>query len=319
MGQTESKKRAQAGQNEVQLCWLGGDGAGDGRGGDGARLEGAEVVRLIIDESFAQAGGGAGQRIARAVTEHVGCRRIAVVTPAGFLTAPMARPSISYEDQAHNLRLLEEGLGVLARHIDREWLSRACELGQEWLVGMDGYVTAAEPAPLQTLVKMRPDGAIGLSNAAVKMYPMHPEARYLLGWWLTRTKKVVEPAIMRQVWELGVGTCLALVCHEGVVFSGRSIGNLKDRLRMKVRQHLMAVARTKMKYVVFAGHQVGPTMHAFKDAARYVSGEAHATVVTTLYAPAGELDDIAQRHPPYNKRDPGAADKVVTLLVRRGD
>jgi len=107
---------------------------------------------------------------------------------------------------------------------------------------------------------------------------------------------------------------LVLVCHEAVIFSGRSRAVLKDQLGLRIRQHFMEQAEIepRPRYVLMATHWLGagsgPT---FLDAARYIADEMDATVITTAFAPREELEDVAHRFPVQVPE----ADKVATLLL----
>jgi len=106
------------------------------------------------------------------------------------------------------------------------------------------------------------------------------------------------------------------VCHDAVLFSGRSEKGLKDAMAVAIRDDVrrQAQAMPALEYVVIATHwQHGKRSgHAFRNAATRLQGMTTATVVTALSGPGGELETLAER---FVTSGPGST-RTATLIVR---
>jgi hypothetical protein len=149
---------------------------------------------------------------------------------------------------------------------------------------------------------------------AVKLHPANGiENSGLLGWVVCRVLGSIPPEFEQSRRVLTrAGDFLVLVCHEAVIFTGRS--RLKDPTKLLVRNYLrgQAIAGPRPDFTLIATHcltrRSGP---AFKDAASKLADLTRGTIVTTMFAPRGELDLVAQKFPVVGPQ----ASRVATLFI----
>lgn len=109
---------------------------------------------------------------------------------------------------------------------------------------------------------------------------------------------------------------MILVCHEAILFSGRSQTDLKDDLAISIREGLTRGAKNepRPRYIVVLTHwqdgrwRSGKT---FAAAGAALAEETGSTVVMTMRAPKENLQTAAERFAVLGPN----ADRVATLLV----
>jgi hypothetical protein len=116
--------------------------------------------------------------------------------------------------------------------------------------------------------------------------------------------------------QTSVGVVLVLVCHELVLFSGRSIKNLRDDVGLAMRKQFAqaATCKPKPRYIVVPTHwqDVKPRSGIpFRDAASKLAMETGATVVLTMRSPKKSLGAAARLYDVHGERE----GRVATLLV----
>lgn len=287
---------AGCGPQPVRCRWLSGQ--------DAARAATAEVVRLLVDDSRGDTHwpNDVYQRnVLREVVDFLGPTRAVLATPAGMVTAAIPWPDYSPASLAAALDAVRAAAVQLA----------PAPGDAEVLLGLDGCVPG-EATPLQAVVRLAGTSA---GQATVKLYPAGGERDTLLGWALCRAADGVPPELVQgRRASTRAGIILPLVCHEAAIFSGRSRAVLKDDLGLRVRRHFLEQAglEPRPRFVLIATHWLGtgsgPT---FRDAARYLADEMRATVVTTTFAPRGELEEVARQ---FRVQGPDA-ERAATLLV----
>lgn len=274
--------------------------------GDEQTVESANVVRIVLDGERGSCEHWSNFRYQRdffpEVEAFIGPSPAVIVSPAGTITTYVA----SLEAELSSLQL---GLAKLQAALSQ------CRPGdREWLVGLDGCVPG-ESTPLQTVVHHQGETRLSAANTAVKLYPAPGEARTLVGSRLCALHGAVPPELATgRLASTSAGGFFVLVCADAVPFSRRSFANLRDEIRIAVRQHLRDVATTAPtpEYVLMATHwQELGTGGSFLNAANVLAEETGATVVTTFRAPKGSMAATAKRFAPVG---PHAA-KVATLLV----
>jgi hypothetical protein len=280
---------------------------------DEERAKSAEIIRLIVDDQRGHCDAWANdvyqRHFLREVQKFIGPTNAVLVTDAGSIKAYIQSLSATIG----GLRSWLTALGTALSRI---------ELGQmEMLLGVDGCI-AGQATHLQTVVHLRGQLEVSLRNTTIKLYPAGAESESLIGWQLCRAQGRVpdELAEARRV-QTSVGTILVLVCNDAAIFSARSRSNLHDPLKRSIRQHFLDQANIEPKpsYILLATHWQGTNPaterwsgEAFRQAAKYLSEETAATVVTTTRAPGHELDMAANRFGIVGPR----SEKVVTILVR---
>jgi hypothetical protein len=266
----------------------------------------AEVIRLIVDENRGHCGPWANdvyqRNFIREVQQFIGPTSAVLVTDAGSIKTYIQALSATMDSMRSGLTAFEQTLLRI-------------ELGQmELLLGVDGCI-CGRTTHLQTIVHFRSHRQVALRNTTVKLYPAPGEAGSLVGWRICEDLGHVpeELAIARRV-ETSVGTILVLVCHEAAIFSRRSFSNLRVPLKLSIREHFIRRSQTEPRptYVLIATHwNSSKSGQAFRHAAKFLSEETNATVVTTTRAPRSELASAARR---FDIIGPGK-EKVATLLV----
>ena len=287
------------GPQSVRCRWLSPD--------DQDRASSAAVIRLIVDEnrwanSFSNA---VYQRnVLRELASFIGPTKAIVVTPAGMITTTSDYLEGTLASVAAGRRLASVALGDLDRGASPF----------EVLLGIDGCV-AGEATPFQGVVHLAGGGRTATAaNTTLKLYPSNGEKESLVGWRVVSQLGDV-PVELGQARRIATtaGWFLVLVCHDACVFSARSQANLKDGIRLTIRKHFKEAAETCPAFTLIATHtQDAPRSGGvFKNAATVIAKETGGTVVTTMFAPAKMMEEIASSFPVRGDR----GDEVVTLLV----
>lgn len=275
--------------------------------GDEARAQQAEIIRLLVDDARGMitppwSNEVYNRHLIHEVTNFIGPTKAVLATPAGIITTEMARlPPIK--------RSLSEAIDILDKCIRRADLGPSLT---EILLGVDACIPG-EVVPLQAVVHIGLNRSATLSNFAIKVYPT--ENGHLFGWRICEAEGELIPELFQgHVAHTGVGKVLVLVCHELVLFSGRSESNLTNPLGLAIRKHYRQAATLDppARYVVVPTHwQDERSGGSFLNAASELSEESGATVVLTMRAPKMSLEAVANR---FAAQGPNA-DRVVTLLV----
>jgi hypothetical protein len=287
------------GPQPVRCRWLSSE--------DEERSGSARVIRLVVAEtrwSLHWPNVTYQRNILRDVAAFVGHTRAVVVTPAGMITGVTPWLEGDAASVAAGLRAAGETLGRV-------------DLGPlpELLLGLDACVPN-EATPFQSVVHLA--GASRRATAAnttLKLYPNDGESAWLVGWLLASAQGGVpaELAAARRV-QTAAGLFLVLVCHDACLFSARSRARLEDVTGLAVREHFdqAATAQPRPDFVLLATHHQGTVRSGgiFKNVAALLAEETGAAVTTT-FAPATALEEIAWRFPTRGRR----ADEVVTVLV----
>jgi|GEM_PF-3683553 len=275
----------------------------------------AEIIRLVVDEERGDCGPWVNadyqESFLKNVQEFIGPTSAVLATYAGTITAPIDPPDPTLDS-------LRSGLGALQAALRRVHVGRG-----EMLLGMDGCVPG-ETTRLQTVVHLRGEPDVSLSNTTVKLYPTSEERPSLLGWQLCEASgHVPDELVVTRRMQTAVGTVLVLVCNDAALFSARSQANLRGGLGLAIRQHFLEQAQTEPRpaYVLMATHWQGTNPdtgrwsgEAFRQASEYLADKTGATVVITLRAPSTQLEAAASRFRVLGPRE----NKVATLLVRDG-
>jgi hypothetical protein len=244
------------------------------------------------------------------VQEFIGPTDAVLLTDAGAITAYI-EPLVPTVDS------LRAGLGALQTALTR------VDLGsKEMLVGVDGCLRGTA-THLQTVVHIRGEPRVSLSNATVKVYPASGEEQSLIGWRLCKVRGAVpdELAPARRV-HTAAGVILVLVCYDATLLRDLDSfrRSLTDNVKLQIRQHLLdqALVEPCPRYIMIATHwqETNPETgrwsgESFRQAARYLAELTGATVVTTMRSPPEELALAARRFGVIGPR----AQKVATLLV----
>jgi hypothetical protein len=185
----------------------------------------------------------------------------------------------------------------------------------EMLLGVDGCVRG-RTTHLQTVVHLSAQPEVSVKNTTIKLYPTEAESESLIGWHLCRNNGGVpnELATARRV-RTSVGTIVVLVCNDAGIFSARSRSNLRDSLKLSIRQHFLDQIRIEPKtaYILIATHWNSTRSgQAFRDATHHLSEETGATVITTTRAERDQLVLVARRFQIVGPR----SEKVATLIVK---
>jgi hypothetical protein len=276
---------------------------------DAERARTAKVVRLVVDGNrwSPHWANEVYQRHAlRDVSSFLGPTTAVVTTPAGMVTTTVAGLKGDIGD-------VSVGRTAALAALKRLDLGPSAP---ETLLGIDGVVPG-EATPLQCVVRMG-DGPIEVNtlNTTMKLYPNNGESRSLIGWIAACDVGSVPVELMqaRRI-RTKAGEFLVLVCHDACLFSARSRANLGDWVGLRIREHfeLAATADPRPDFVLVATHyQDTPRSGGvFKNAASVLADVSGATVVTTTFAEAPDLESIASHFPTRGDR----ADQVVTLLV----
>lgn len=289
------------GPQPVRCRWLSPD--------DEQRFATARVIRLVVAEtrwSRHWANASYQRHVIRDVAAFVGPTRAVVLTPAGMVTGTTPWLDGEADSLAAGLRTASDTLGRV-------------DLGPsppELLLGVDACVPG-EATPWQSVVHLA--GAARqatAANASVKLYPAGDEAAWLVGWLLASAQGGVPPelAVTRRV-PTAAGLFLVLVCNDACLFSGRSRATLEDATGLAVRDHLdqAASAEPRPDFALLATHHQETVRSGgvFKNAAARLVEETGVTAVTTTFAPAALLEEVAWAFSVRGRR----RDEVVTLLV----
>jgi hypothetical protein len=267
----------------------------------------AEIIRLVVDEARGSssppwANEVYNRRLVREIKEFVGPTKAVLVTPAGIIATSM-------DWITPDRNSLAPAVGVVQRCLDELDLG---DSATEILLGVDGCLPGVA-LPLQTVVHLGAERSASLSNTAIKVYPS--ENGYLLGWLLCEDAGEMLPDLFQgHIAQTSAGTILVLVCHELVLFSGRSESNLSNGLGLAIRERYRKAATTdpRPRYIVVPTHwQDARTGGSFINAASELAAESEATVVMTMRAPRASLATVANR---FAVQGPNAP-RVITLLV----
>ncbi len=274
---------------------------------DEERAKSAEIIRLIVDDQRGHCDAWANdvyqRHFLREVQDFIRPTNAVLVTDAGSIKAYIQPLSATVES-------LRSGLTALGATLSR------VDLGQmEMLLGVDGCV-AGRTTHLQTVVHLQGQRQVSLRSATIKLYPAGAESESLIGWHFCSTEGRIpdELALGRRV-QTSVGAILVLVCNDAAIFSARSRSNLRDPLKLSIRQHFLDRANIEPipSYILIATHwNSSRSGESFRQAASYLNAETGATVVITTRAPRDELASVASRFGIVGPR----SEKVATLLVR---
>jgi hypothetical protein len=180
------------------------------------------------------------------------------------------------------------------------------------LVGIDGAV-CNQSIHFQAVVHLTGQPVASLANTTLKIYPAGKlEQKTLIGWRICQELAEVpaELAQTRRV-QTAAGTILVLVCNDAAIFSARSISNLKDELALQIREHFLdeATREPRPAYILIATHWNGINPEtgrwvgeSFRTAAKYLSEQSGATVVTRMRTPL--RDSSKRRLAVSNRSDP---------------
>lgn len=269
----------------------------------------AEIIRLIVDDNRGNSGSHCtnevyNQRLLRDVAEFIGPTGAMLVTPAGLVTTCVNQfgPTLSGVTSA---------IGQLQSCVNR--LDRGAH-PPPVLLGVDGCVRG-QSTPLQTVVNLAEAIRLELTNTAVKMYPAGEEVGSLLGWLVIQELGCVPPELLQgHCVQMPGFSLFVLVCHEAILFSGRSAGALRDELGIALRQCYREVlaSEPKPKYIAVPTHWLDPkSSPTFLDAMNKLADETGSTVVMTTRTPRSDLEATSHR---FCVRGPNVA-RVATLLV----
>jgi len=278
----------------------------------------ADIIRLVVDDQRGHVGPWVNEvfqrNFVREVCEFIGPTSAVLATYAGTITAELPRLDVSLDGLRAGLSGLQQAIGRLnLRHRTGP---------NEILLGIDGCIRR-HTTHFQTVVHLDSKASVSLDNMTVKIYPAGKgEEQNLLGWRLCEALwRVPDEMIAARRVSTAAGTIVVLVCNDAAIFSARSQANLVDDLKLNIRQHFLEQAQSlpTPAYVVIATHWQGTNPktgrwsgEAFRQAARYLSEETGATVLTTMRAPIDELTLAAERFAVVGSR----SDKVATLLVK---
>ena len=240
----------------------------------------AEIIRLIVDDQRGHCDAWANdvyqQHFLHEVQKFIGPTNAVLVTEAGSIKAYIQPLSATVESLSSGLTALGEALAQV-------------NLGRiEMLVGVYGCMVG-RTTHLQSVVHLQGQPQVTLRDTTIKLYPAGAESESLIGWQLCSAEGGVpdELAIARRV-QTSVGTILVLVCNDAAIFSARSLSNLRDPLKLSIRQHFLdcASAEPKPAFILIATHwNSNRSGEGFRQAANYFKRETGATVVTTTCTP----------------------------------
>ena len=109
------------------------------------------------------------------------------------------------------------------------------------------------------------------------------------------------------------GSILVLVCHEAILFSGRSQSNLRHELGVEIREFFRRTFLTdpQPRYILIASHCQDSRSGPFLNAIRQIRETTESTVLLTTHAPKELLAQVAGWFPPQGPH----AGQIATLLV----
>jgi hypothetical protein len=272
----------------------------------------ADIIRLFVDDQRGHCGPWANdlyqQHFLKEVQEFVGPTSAILVTDAGSIKAYIESLSATVDS-------VRSGLTALGATLSRVDLGR-----MEMLLGVDGCIRG-QTTHLQAVIHLQGQPHVSLANTTVKLYPAGDEWKSLVGWQVCiALGRVPEELTVARRVQTSVGTILVLVCNDGAIFSARSRSNLRNSLRLAIRNHFLeqACAEPQPTYILIATHWQGTNPDtgrwsgaAFRQAADFLTNETGATVVTTMRAPRLELALAASRFGIVGPRN----GKVATLLI----
>ncbi len=274
---------------------------------DEAKAPSAEIIRLIVDESRGMITPPwpneiYNRHLIHEVVNFIGPTSAVMVTPAGIITTKM-----DWLDPVRaSVPVALEIVRDCVRHADLGSPRMAL------LLGVDACVPGIA-VPVQAVVHLGEERSVSLTNTAIKVYPS--ENGCLFGWHVCEAEGELIPELLQgHIANTHVGKVLVLVCHELVLFSGRSESNLTNSLGLAMRERYRQAATLNppARYVVVPTHwQDERSGGSFINAAFELSKESGATVVLTMRAPKISLEAVANRFAVVGPN----SDRVVTLLV----
>lgn len=319
MSGSAAKQSVEYGPQPVRCRWLTHE--------DEKAAPSAEVIRLIVDGSRwwdAHKINETYQRpLFRQVVESIAsaCKRASepasivhkklIVGPAGSITTRLRcvpRTSLGgFDDCVRLVRRCCRGLEF----------SRS---QHEFLTGIDAAIEN-ETTPFQSVVHLKGMSKPVPATIVPKLYPTMIEKASLLGWHVCREMGSIAPFISStRCVQTQIGSVLVFVCYDAKLVDGRGIETLPHRgpVARRIRDHFHEVAgQPAIRYVLIATHWQRLQSHpkygkTFMRAAEFLQNTTGATVITTAFASAGQIDRVAVRKIPV--LGPNRT-KVVTLLV----
>jgi hypothetical protein len=269
------------------------------------------VIRLILGNGLSPPQGvdqtAWSLEVLRQILDFIGPTNAVIVTPGGTIKLPLEKP-------VSTIPGLEATLDSWSIKFGRLILkTRKLEL----LLGVDAKDDDYD-LQLQTVVHFDPGtSAVSYHNTACKLYPQEDEQKSLIGWRLSkRFEQVPQSLVDNHLRHTKSGLIMALVCHEAVLFSGRSLANVSDPLRLDAQKKFSnALTKTVPSFVTISAHFVdsGTTGGIFLDAMQKIAEASKATVVFSSFAAgsASALDAAAHR---FGSIGPHA-NQVATLVA----
>jgi hypothetical protein len=154
---------------------------------------------------------------------------------------------------------------------------------------------------------------VTLANTAIKVYDV--ERDNLFGWGICQESNCFASDLFEgHIAQTSIGMVLVMVCHEAVLFSGRSESNLSNTLGLAIRERFRQAATTSPapRYIAIPTHwQDERSSGTFINAASNLAEESGATVVMAMRAPKASLVTVAHRFAVQGPK----SESVVTLLV----
>jgi len=280
--------------------------------GDADKGRTAEVVRLVVDDDRWEAG------FANATYQRTVYRRLAeeldrldarkvrlVISPAGMITVPLdGEIPEDVGELGRVRRVVSSGLA------DAEWSKAPFDV----LAGVDAVHVGR--VPIQSAVCVTGGDPGKQTEPVVKVHPAPREVGWLWGWRVIWGADAVPPGILQpRLLPSQLGTVMPLVCHEAVIFSGRSLAKVTNEHQLTVRAHLDALLTHRSKrpaLVAMCVHHVEQGhSKVFLDAAAKIAAKAPIPVVPAMFAPKDQLEQQAERFAVLGDKD----GRVATLIV----